>query len=93
MKAALLALVRGYRFFLSPWFGNQCRFYPTCSAYALEAIERHGAARGALLSGARILRCNPWNECGIDPVPGHFAWRCLCHGARPAQEHGPGASA
>ncbi len=65
----LTALVRGYRFFLSPWLGSSCRFEPTCSAYALQALEQHGALAGSYLTGARLLRCNPWCQGGCDAVP------------------------
>ena len=65
----LLGLVRGYRYLLKPWLGNACRFEPTCSAYALQALQRHGAVRGTALAGWRILRCNPWWDGGCDPVP------------------------
>jgi putative membrane protein insertion efficiency factor len=65
----LLALVRGYRLLLKPWLGNACRFEPTCSAYALQALQRHGAIVGASLSAGRVLRCNPWCNGGCDPVP------------------------
>jgi len=65
----LLALVRGYRLLLKPWLGNACRFEPTCSAYALQALEQHGAVVGATLSAGRVLRCNPWCNGGCDPVP------------------------
>ena len=68
--ARLIALpVRGYRLVLSPWVGHGCRFQPTCSAYALEALERHGAIRGSALALGRILRCHPWGGSGIDNVP------------------------
>ncbi len=68
--AQLLALpVRGYRVALSPWVGRSCRYLPTCSAYALEALERHGAVRGAALAAGRIARCHPWGGSGIDNVP------------------------
>ncbi len=70
MKAALLLLIRGYRRWLSPLLGRNCRFHPSCSAYALEAIERHGALRGSWLAARRIGRCHPWREGGFDPVPG-----------------------
>jgi uncharacterized protein len=78
MKRFLLAAIRGYQLALSPWLGNQCRFAPTCSRYAQEAIERHGALRGAWLGAARLLRCHPWHPGGIDPVPASFRWRCAC---------------
>ncbi|MFT3663798.1 membrane protein insertion efficiency factor YidD [Piscinibacter sp.] len=69
MKRLLIALVRGYRLLLSPWLGSGCRFEPTCSAYALEALERHGAAAGSYLAAARVLRCHPWCAGGVDAVP------------------------
>jgi putative membrane protein insertion efficiency factor len=65
----LMLLVRGYRLLLKPWLGNACRFEPTCSAYALQALERHGAVAGTALTGWRILRCHPWCNGGCDPVP------------------------
>jgi putative membrane protein insertion efficiency factor len=68
--ARLLALpVRAYRLILSPWIGHSCRFQPTCSAYALQALERHGALRGGGLALRRLLRCQPWGGAGIDEVP------------------------
>jgi putative membrane protein insertion efficiency factor len=65
----LVALLRGYQWLLSPWWGGQCRFTPTCSRYAVEALERHGAARGTWLAFKRVLRCHPWGGGGFDPVP------------------------
>lgn len=68
--AHLVALpVRAYRLLFSPWVGHGCRFQPTCSAYALEALERHGAFRGTWLMLWRIARCHPWGGSGYDPVP------------------------
>ncbi|MEL6101652.1 MAG: membrane protein insertion efficiency factor YidD [Pseudomonadota bacterium] len=61
--------VRAYRLVFSPWVGHNCRYQPTCSAYALEALERHGAFRGAWLTLRRIGRCHPWGQSGYDPVP------------------------
>ena len=61
--------IKGYRLLLSPWLGTQCRFTPTCSAYALQALEHHGAWRGTALAGWRVLRCHPWCNGGHDPVP------------------------
>lgn len=61
--------VRAYRLLLSPWLGSSCRFEPTCSRYALQALDQHGAAAGAYLTAARILRCHPWCDGGHDPVP------------------------
>ena len=82
MKRVLLAAIRIYQWLLSPWIGNHCRFAPTCSEYARQAIERHGALRGGALAAWRLLRCQPWSTGGIDPVPMQFGWRCAC--ARPA---------
>jgi len=65
----LITLVHVYRVTLSPLLGPSCRFEPSCSAYALEALERHGAARGAWLSLRRMLRCHPFHPAGFDPVP------------------------
>ena len=61
--------VRAYRFLLSPWLGSACRFEPTCSRYALDALDQHGAARGSYLAARRVLRCHPWCDGGLDPVP------------------------
>lgn len=61
--------VHAYRLFVSPWLGKNCRFEPTCSAYALEALEKHGAAKGGWLALRRITRCHPWGGQGYDPVP------------------------
>lgn len=68
-QRALMTLVRAYRLLLSPWLGSSCRFEPTCSAYSLKALERHGAAAGTYLTAARIVRCHPWCDGGFDPVP------------------------
>jgi putative membrane protein insertion efficiency factor len=69
MARLLIALVKGYRYLLSPWWGSQCRFTPTCSEYALESLQRYGAARGTWLAARRLLRCHPWQAGGFDPVP------------------------
>ncbi len=69
MKALLQAPIHAYRWLLSPLLGANCRHHPTCSAYALEAIERHGALRGGWLAIRRICRCHPWGTAGYDPVP------------------------
>jgi uncharacterized protein len=74
---ALLAGVQFYRRRLSPLKPPVCRFYPTCSAYALLAIERFGAARGTLLASARIARCHPLHPGGFDPVPAQWSWAAL----------------
>ena len=65
----LMLLVKGYRLILSPWLGSSCRFTPTCSAYALDALESHGAAKGSYLTLRRLSRCHPWCVGGHDPVP------------------------
>ena len=69
MKRLLLGLIRSYRYVLSPLLGPSCRFFPSCSAYASEAIELHGASRGTWLALKRICKCHPWHPGGVDPVP------------------------
>lgn len=70
-------LLRAYKFLLSPWLGSRCRFYPSCSQYGLEAFERFGLLAGLYLTLARLGRCHPWHEGGVDPVPEQFSprWR------------------
>ena len=75
MKYIVLGLIKFYRKFISPLFPPKCKYYPTCSTYALEAVRRYGAVRGTALSVWRILRCNPWSLGGIDPVPDKFTFR------------------
>ncbi|MGI5959721.1 MAG: membrane protein insertion efficiency factor YidD [Massiliimalia sp.] len=72
MKRLLIALIRIYQKWISPLKPACCRFYPSCSAYAVEALRRHGAVKGCILAGWRLLRCNPWNVGGIDYVPERF---------------------
>ena len=69
MRALLIAVVKGYRLLLSPWLGSACRFEPTCSLYAIGALERHGALSGSYLTLRRLARCHPWCAGGCDPVP------------------------
>jgi len=69
MQRLLMALVRAYRLLLSPSVGSACRFEPTCSAYSLRALEKHGAGWGTYLTLARLVRCHPWCAGGHDPVP------------------------
>lgn len=69
MKALLKGSIRLYQLTLSPWLGRQCRYEPTCSHYAHEAIERFGARRGVWLAMRRLARCHPWGRSGYDPVP------------------------
>lgn len=70
LRRVAIACIRFYRRWISPWTPPSCRFLPTCSAYAEEAIARHGFCRGGLLAVWRILRCGPWSRGGYDPVPG-----------------------
>lgn len=83
-QRVLIALVRFYRFALSPWLGSSCRFEPTCSAYALVALDRHGAAAGSALTIGRIARCHPWCAGGPDPVPEQLPRPFTALLARPA---------
>ena len=69
MARVLLALVAAYRYLLSPMLGRSCRFFPSCSEYAMEALARHGALRGTWLTVRRVARCHPWHPGGYDPVP------------------------
>jgi len=69
MRAAMLGLIRLYQFFLSPWVGNHCRFHPTCSEYASNAIGKYGSMRGGWLALRRLSRCHPWHPGGADPIP------------------------
>jgi len=74
-RILLVGLVRGYRVLLSPWVGQSCRFAPTCSVYAIDALQKHGAVVGTGLAAWRILRCNPLCEGGCDPVPDNMPWK------------------
>jgi putative membrane protein insertion efficiency factor len=84
----LIAVVRGYRFFLSPWLGSACRFEPTCSAYSLTALQQHGAAGGSYLTLRRLARCHPWCDGGRDPVPGRLPGLFTRHVENPSQDGG-----
>lgn len=77
-----LALLHGYRATISHLYGDVCRYYPSCSAYAVGAVQQHGAIKGAALAAARIARCHPWAEGGVDDVPQHehFAHELTRHG-------------
>ncbi len=69
MRAVLKTFIRGYRYLISPLLGPNCRFYPSCSCYAEEAITLHGSMKGSYLAARRLLRCHPWHPGGYDPVP------------------------
>jgi putative membrane protein insertion efficiency factor len=92
-QQALIGLVRFYRFFLSPWLGSACRFEPTCSAYALQALQRHGAAAGSALAVHRLLRCHPWCAGGHDLVPEQRPRLFTRLLARPVREAGTDSNA
>jgi putative membrane protein insertion efficiency factor len=83
-RRVVVGLLRLYQRVVSPLYGPTCRFYPSCSQYALVAVERHGVVRGAALAGWRLLRCNPWNAGGIDDVP---PVRGQDEGRSPRQDH------
>ncbi len=70
MKYLLIGLLKAWRLLISPLYGNVCRYYPSCSAYALRAVSVHGAVKGSWLTLRRLLRCHPWAPGGYDPVPG-----------------------
>lgn len=74
MKKVFIALVKGYQLLISPFLGNNCRFYPSCSQYMIQAIEEHGIFKGVYLGLKRLSKCHPWHEGGMDPVP-----PCRCH--------------
>ena len=84
-QRVLMVMVKAYRLMLSPWLGNQCRFEPSCSVYALHALEQHGALAGTYLTLFRVARCQPWCDGGHDPVPQKlFFTRLFAH---PSQQH------
>jgi putative membrane protein insertion efficiency factor len=70
VKYVLIGLLKAYRLVISPLYGQVCRYYPSCSSYALQAVQHHGAARGSWLAVRRLARCHPWAAGGYDPVPG-----------------------
>lgn len=97
MRWLLMAVVRLYQVAISPLLGPSCRYYPSCSSYALVAVERHGALRGSWLATRRLARCHPWTPGGVDLVPevGDYRWWGRCPGhdpyATPDPREDPGA--
>jgi putative membrane protein insertion efficiency factor len=94
MQALIVGLIRLYQWILSPFLGSNCRYHPTCSHYAVEAVQHHGIVRGLWLALRRVGRCHPWHEGGYDPVPGRGSGdarandrRAVC-GDSVRQEHG-----
>lgn len=81
-RNAVLGFLAGYRKVISPMYGDVCAYYPSCSAYAVGAVQQHGAVRGTMLSAWRILRCNPWSHGGVDDVRPHehFRYDLTAHG-------------
>lgn len=75
IKKLFIYLIRLYQRYISPLLGNRCRFYPTCSAYAIEALQVHGVLKGSILAAMRLMRCNPLFKSGIDPVPPKNRWK------------------
>jgi putative membrane protein insertion efficiency factor len=69
IKKGLQMLIKGYAYLVSPWLGNRCRFHPSCSVYAAQALEEHGIFKGLYLAIKRLLKCAPWSHGGYDPVP------------------------
>ncbi|HKK14888.1 MAG TPA: membrane protein insertion efficiency factor YidD [Gammaproteobacteria bacterium] len=90
MRTVLILLIKLYRYALSPWLGQHCRFYPTCSHYAESAIERHGIVGGGWLALRRLSRCHPWHPGGVDPVPDTVWRRVETHPSqrKPGGSHG-----
>ena len=89
MKRLMVLLIRGYQLLISPLLGPRCRFYPSCSAYAIEAIGGHGALRGSYLAARRLLRCHPWNPGGLDPVPPSHRGQPAATAALRSTDHPP----
>ena len=89
LQTTLILLIKAYKLTVSPFLGRSCRFYPSCSSYAIEAVERYGAVAGSWLAVKRLGRCHPWNEGGLDAVPDrpasgpHCGESQPCAGSRP----------
>lgn len=75
LQTLLIGLVRAYQYLLSPWLGRRCRFYPSCSEYAVEALQKHGGVAGSWLTLRRLARCHPYHPGGVDLVPESFEFR------------------
>jgi putative membrane protein insertion efficiency factor len=80
VRYLIVGFLRGYRAVVSPWYGQVCRYYPSCSQYALDAVRAHGAVKGSWLAIRRLGRCHPWARGGVDPVPDTFRWPALRRG-------------
>ncbi len=93
MRRLLVIPIRIYQYAISPMMASHCRHYPTCSAYAITAIEHHGALRGLFLTVRRLLRCHPWSPGGYDPVPGTCCHRNACSSSQQAAAHADAHSA
>ncbi len=87
MKSLMLLLLRAYKLGISPLLGQHCRFYPSCSEYARQAIITHGALHGSLLAGKRLCKCHPWHPGGVDPVPDLHSSSCEQAPINPARVH------
>lgn len=87
MKYLLIGIIRAYQLVVSPWFPSSCRYHPTCSRYALEAVRRHGALKGGWLGLKRIARCHPWSAGGHDPVPDSRGHLPTTSGTSPDTKH------
>lgn len=85
-RRSLMAAVNGYRLLFKPWLGSACRFEPTCSAYALRALQHHGAMAGTVLTTTRLLRCHPWCQGGVDPVPERLFTSLLSRAGSPGRQ-------
>lgn len=83
LTTALLGIVKAYRYFLSPLLPGQCRFYPSCSNYSIEALKRYGALTGLILTIKRLLKCHPWGDHGIDMVPDLETKSSICKHRKP----------